>query len=127
MKIKSISKQALAVLLSLAVLASTLMLNTFSVFASGTEGSGSETTGSKISGVWDGTVAEGFAGGDGLTEETAFKIATPAQLALLGKTVANNPAATKDKYYELTADIILNDINNSDDGVAWYLRTDTNL
>ena len=50
MKIKSISKHVLAIVLSLAVLASTLMLNTFSAFAEETQETPVQYS------VWDGVL-----------------------------------------------------------------------
>ena len=118
MKIKSVSKQALAVLLSLSVLASTLMLNTFSVFA--------ETTTTERS-VWQGEVATvgengelPYDGGDGLTPETAYKNSTGEQLAYLVSTTDYN--TTNGKYFELTDDIYLNDVSSED----WYQNAENN-
>lgn len=60
--------------------------------------------------VWDGEVAEAFAGGSG-TAEDPYQIADGAQLAKLAQDVngGNNYAGT---YFVLTADILLNDISN---------------
>ncbi len=67
-------------------------------------------TSTKVDGageVWDGTVAERFAGGSG-TAEDPYQIANGAQLAKLAQDVngGNNYAGT---YFVLTADILLND------------------
>ena len=82
--------------------------------------------------AWDGTVATGFAGGDG-SEANPYKIANAGQLAYLAKSMWDAYAtgtesdvidstgelstedlplynAYTDKYFELTADIDLNDI-----------------
>ncbi len=60
--------------------------------------------------VWDGTVADGFASGDG-SEATPYVIETGAQLAYLAEQaqLGNN---SKGKYYVLGNDIDLN-------GIAW--------
>ena len=55
--------------------------------------------------VWDGTIASGFAGGDG-TQGNPFQIETAAQLAHFAKTV-NEGEAYLHKYIVLTADIDL--------------------
>ena len=81
---------------------------------------------------WDGTVATGFAGGDG-TDENPYKIANAAQLAFLCNSIKLKTADTVNggyyttKSYVLTNDIILNDISKGDDGTVWYNRTDTDL
>lgn len=65
--------------------------------------------------IWDGTVAEGFAGGDG-TEENPYLISNGSQLAYLMKTVNESEdeknSTTYGKFYKLTADIYLNDISD---------------
>ena len=63
--------------------------------------------------VWDGTAAVEYAGGDG-TQANPYQIATAEQLALLGKTTVENVGDTNGKYYELTADIYLNDVSAPD-------------
>ena len=111
MKIKSISKHVLAIVLSLAVLASTLMLNTFSAFATD-EGTGIT--------YWSGvaaTIEEGkedpYAGGTGKAGDP-YLISTGEQLAYLTTTCTYKN--TNGKYYKLTNDIYLNDVTASD----WY-------
>ncbi len=59
--------------------------------------------------VWDGTVAESFAGGTG-TETDPYLIETPEQLAL-AITTGGVDEANYNAYYKLTADIYLNNIN----------------
>ena len=56
------------------------------------------------SAVWDGTVAEAFAGGTG-TKEDPYQIANGAQLALLSKQADDGD--TNDVFYVLTSDIDL--------------------
>ena len=70
-------------------------------------------TSTKVDGagvVWDGSVAERFAGGSG-TAEDPYQIANGAQLAKLAQDVkgGKNYART---YFVLTADIVLNDIKD---------------
>lgn len=56
--------------------------------------------------AWDGTAADGFAGGTG-TEEDPYQIATAEQLAYLAQSV-NGGTTYQGKYIKLTADIVLN-------------------
>ncbi|MEE1161864.1 MAG: hypothetical protein U0K70_07390, partial [Acutalibacteraceae bacterium] len=118
MKIKNISKKALAVVMSLAVLASALMLNTFSAFATGPAPS---------TGAWDGTEATAFAGGKG-TAADPYQIATAEQFALFGKYMVEKTEDTANpvnnlpycyKAFILTADILLNDVKSE----AWAALT----
>ena len=113
MKIKSISKHVLAIVLSLAVLASTLMLNTFSAFATD-EGTGIT--------YWSGvaaTIEEGkedpYAGGTGKAGDP-YLISTGEQLAYLTTTCDYD--GTNGKYYKLTNDIYLNDVTDPE----WYVN-----
>lgn len=79
------------------------------------------------SGVWDGTIAESYAGGTG-TEADPYLIETPQQLArVVGYDVLTNYTAdvtngSTGKYYKLTADIYLNDVTASD----WYTKSGLN-
>ncbi len=65
--------------------------------------------------IWDGTVAEGFAGGDG-TEANPYLISDGSHLAYLMKIINESEdesnSTTYGKYYKLTADIYLNDISD---------------
>lgn len=63
--------------------------------------------------VWDGSIAEAFAGGDG-SKENPYQIANGAQLAYLFSSVAYATGSSfcRNKYFELTADIYLNDVTN---------------
>ena len=72
------------------------------------------TTRSEVSEIWDGTVAENFAGGDG-TESNPYQIANGEQRAKLAQDVnsGNGYAGT---YFVLTADIVL---NNTDGWENW--------
>lgn len=56
--------------------------------------------------LWDGTVADGFAGGDG-SEANPFRIASADQLAFLSKSVAKGNSY-EGKYIVLTSNIQLN-------------------
>ena len=58
--------------------------------------------------VWDGTVADSFAGGTG-TEDDPYLIEDGSQLAYLAKITNDNPASTNGTYYKLIEDIILNE------------------
>lgn len=79
------------------------------------------------SGVWDGTIADSYAGGTG-TEADPYLIETPQQLArmvgydVLTDYTQNIVNGSRGKYYKLTADIYLNDVTNSD----WYKGTGLN-
>ncbi len=67
--------------------------------------------------VWNGTIADSFAGGDG-SEKNPYKISNGAELAKM----ATDGDATSGKYYVLTADIKLNDVsaeNWIDFAVSW--------
>ncbi|MBR3996317.1 MAG: hypothetical protein IKI97_13710 [Clostridia bacterium] len=65
--------------------------------------------------VWDGTVADSFAGGDG-TKESPYLVSDGSHLALLSKnindTVSETYQNTAGKYYRMTNDIVLNDITD---------------
>ena len=65
--------------------------------------------------VWDGTTADSYASGDG-SEGNPYQIANGAQLAKLVQ-----DSDTAGKYYELTADILLND--TADTGWEPAVRT----
>lgn len=58
--------------------------------------------------VWDGSVAESFAGGTG-TQDDPYLIEDGSQLAYLAKITNENPSVTEGKYYKLIDDIVLND------------------
>ena len=58
--------------------------------------------------VWDGETSIIFASGTG-TEKDPYMINNGSQLAYLAALTNANPALTKDKYYKLGADIILNE------------------
>jgi len=90
-----------------AVTASDELNNTSVIFA------GPFTTKTKIEGVWDGeTIASDYAGGNG-TESNPYQIATAEQLALLCSTAYNiTNTETAGKYYQLTADIYMNNVSD---------------
>lgn len=75
------------------------------------------------SGVWDGTIAESYAGGTG-TRTDPFLISDGSQLAKM----VNDGNDTTGKFYKLTGDIYLNDTSDSawkdNNPRAWYTRTD---
>ena len=57
--------------------------------------------------VWDGSIASGFAGGDG-TADDPYLIETAEQLALLAQNV-NRGKTYQGDYFKLTRDLLLND------------------
>ena len=71
---------------------------------------GQTATKAEEAGVWQGNIAESFAGGSG-TAEDPYLIADGAQLAKLAQDV-NNGNNYAGIYFVLTADILLNDISN---------------
>lgn len=113
------ARKALAFLLTFALVLSTAAVMTLPTVADTVD-------------VWDGTTADGYAGGTG-TAEDPYQIATPEQLArLVGVDVLghsdNIVNATRNKFYKLTADIYLNDVSDSrwyeQDGLkTWYTGT----
>ena len=117
------AKKLLAFLLTFALLLSTV---TSAVMVTTAEDVTTEVP------VWDGTVAEAFAGGSG-TEADPYQISNGAELAYLlsiamSETNTAGPLTTG-KYYELTADIYLNDVSKedwkNDNPNSWY-STSTN-
>jgi hypothetical protein len=58
--------------------------------------------------LWDGTIAGGFAGGDGIKTKP-YIIRTGAQLAYLAWTVNNDGADYEDEYFTLESDLDLDD------------------
>ena len=58
--------------------------------------------------VWNGSIANGFSGGDG-NEATPYRISTGAELAYLAKGVNDGSLNTSGKHFKLTNDIDLND------------------
>lgn len=74
-------------------------------------------------GVWDGTIADSYAGGTG-TRTDPFLISNGSQLAKM----VNDGNDTAGKFYKLTGDIYLNDTSDSawkdNNPRAWYTRTD---
>ena len=53
--------------------------------------------------VWDGSIANGFSGGDG-NEATPYLISSGAELAYLAKGVNDGSITTSDRYFKLTND-----------------------
>lgn len=63
--------------------------------------------------VWDGTIAEAFAGGDG-SKANPYQISNGAQLAyMFSSVVTTGSSFCNGKYFALTADIYLNDVTNA--------------
>ena len=74
--------------------------------------------------VWDGTIAEKFAGGTG-TESDPYQISNGAELAWLAEQVNSGDKYSQGKYFKLTADIDLGDkewtpIGNDDGNYNYY-------
>lgn len=78
----------------------------FSILSPGLSGISAYATNDKIH-VWDGSIADGFAGGNG-TESNPYLIETPEQLAYLSTTV-NNDKNYYQKFFMLISDIYLNE------------------
>ena len=90
-------KKAFSLITCLAVLISAFSL--FSVSSSAEEAAR----------VWDGSIATGYAGGDG-SEGNPYLISTPEQLAYFASTSSTYGSA----YYKLTNDIYMNTVNGND-------------
>ena len=58
--------------------------------------------------LWDGSVADSFAGGTG-TESDPYLITNGSELAYLSKITKNNPSQTQGVYYKLMSNIVLNE------------------
>ena len=73
---------------------------------------------------WDGTVAAGYAGGDG-TQESPFLISNAAELARLAEDVATEKDFSLGRYFRLTQDIVFHEAKDNvpasklEDGTAW--------
>lgn len=66
----------------------------------------------KMLGIWDGRIADSYAGGDG-SEYNPYQIANGAQLAKL-LAESDELGGYKDTYFVLTSDIVLNDLSDWD-------------
>ena len=60
--------------------------------------------------IWDGTIATAFAGGDGLSEESAFEISNGSELAYFSELINAGKYNTEEYYFKITEDIVLNDM-----------------
>ncbi|MCL1904925.1 MAG: hypothetical protein FWG19_02230 [Methanomassiliicoccaceae archaeon] len=97
-------------------IAMTMLLSSFAISYLGNEEADADRTYTLGAGVWDGTVASAFAGGDGSSDHP-YVIETAAQLAYLTQVVNSNADDTDNggkfnssaKYYKLGEDIYLND------------------
>lgn len=73
------------------------------------------------SGVWDGTIAESYAGGKGTLDEP-YLISNGSELAKM----VNEGDGSYEKYFKLTNDIYLNNVSDSNwknnNPKAWYTR-----
>ncbi len=116
------AKKLLAFLLTFALLLSTV--------ASAVVVTSAEDVTTEIS-VWDGTVAEAFAGGSG-TKDDPYQISNGAELAYMFNSVNVNVGSSfsNGKYFKLTADIYLNDVTKADwkdnNPNSWYVSVATN-
>lgn len=72
-------------------------------------------------GVWDGTIADSYAGGKGTLDEP-YLISNGSELAKM----VNEGDGSYEKYFKLTNDIYLNDVSDSNwknnNPKAWYTR-----
>lgn len=72
-------------------------------------------------GVWDGTIADSYAGGTGTLDEP-YLISNGSELAKM----VNEGDGSYEKYFKLTNDIYLNDVSDSNwknnSPKAWYTR-----
>lgn len=71
----------------------------------------SEETAAETTVIWDGTIADAYAGGSG-TEKAPYLIKTAEQLARISEQV--NSGEESGKYYMLSCDIYLNDVSSVD-------------
>ena len=79
--------------------------------------------------VWDGSIAESFAGGSG-TKDDPYQINTAEQLALLASLTCNNDNYADGKYFLQTADIVLNSQDSflyDDDGYITGVADDNTV
>lgn len=108
---KTSVKQVIAVIALVAIIAASLSIAAFGMAETNANEQPDE--------IWDGSIAEGFAGGTG-TEADPYLISNGAELAYLAQQVngGNNFSGV---YFKLTNDICLNDTSNWEsweDGVA---------
>lgn len=75
--------------------------------------------------MWDGSIADGFAGGSG-TKDDPYLIANGAQLALLAQKINQTSNKYYDKYYKLTNDIDLGGREWTPIGSYYYSETSGN-
>lgn len=103
-KFRNLSKKAIAFLVAITVILSTVIVGL--------------AVGANSVDVWDGSYADSYAGGSG-TKDDPYLIATPEQLArMIGYDVLTNYSGniengSANKYYKLTADIYLNDVTKA--------------
>lgn len=65
--------------------------------------------------VWDGTVATGYAGGDG-SKSTPYQISSPQEFAYFAKLMSQASSNGDGKYFVLTNDIVFNENVLTSDG-----------
>ena len=106
--LRNLSKRAIAVIIAITVVLSSIA-------------AGIAVVSAKALDIWDGTIADAYAGGTG-TQADPYLISTPEQLArMIGYDVLTNYSGnvangSVDKYYKLTTDIYLNDVSKA----KWY-------
>lgn len=120
--IRVFSKKAVAVIISLAIMVSTIAAGFMFVATAETQVDNAQ--------VWDGSVATSFAGGNG-SLANPYQIENASQLAYLYKTVQTQGSSfSNDKHFKLTADIYLNDVSDPDwktkSPRSWFTSTSTN-
>lgn len=121
--IRVFSKKAIALVVALAVIISSLTTGLMFVATAENEGESSVQ-------AWDGTVATAFAGGDG-SLNNPYQIANAEQLAYMYRSVQDSGSAfSNNKHFKLTADIYLNDVTDPDwktkSPRSWYTSKSDN-
>ncbi len=111
------AKKLVAFILSAVLLLSVLVVPGMFTFA--------EKDGDNDLDIWNGLPATSFADGSAGTEDDPILVATPEELALVIS------SGGKGLHYQLTADMYLNDVSESDwynnaDNNAWYANGDFN-
>ena len=104
---KQFSKKILSVMTAL------LMLLPFFCFSTSLYAEDPGLPAAVKSGIWDGSIADAFAGGDG-TQSSPYLISNGAELAYLS-TQVNSGNNFSDVYFKLTDNICLNDISSWED------------
>lgn len=122
--IRVFSSKAIALLVALAVMVSSLGAGAMFIASADNQSSATAPD------VWDGSVATAFAGGNG-SLDNPYQIENGAQLAYLFKSVQTTGISfTDNKHFKLTADIYLNDVSDpnwkNNSPRSWYSSVSTN-